>query len=148
MAQAAAVRLSSGALCSAHPSGPIWAARPAGHGIAVILGFPSTFLLCWVPCALDPMPAYSSLYSFILSGGGTSNPSVSVPCTQGPFLLLLPIPPTAQEPSEPPGICLKSGHDQRPKLHFPHTQRSWRGWRGRRQPCPVGLVGVALPTSP
>lgn len=41
-------------------------ARPAG-GIAVILGFPSIFLLCWVPCALNPMPASSPLYSFVLS---------------------------------------------------------------------------------
>ena len=46
------------------PSGLL--ARPAG-GIAVILGFPSIFLLCWVPCALDPMPASSSIYSFVLS---------------------------------------------------------------------------------
>lgn len=46
------------------PSGLL--ARPAG-GIAAILRFPSIFLLCWFPCALNPMPASSLLCSFVLS---------------------------------------------------------------------------------
>ena len=46
------------------PSGLL--ARPAG-GIAAILRFPSFFLLCWFPCALNPMPASSLLCSFVLS---------------------------------------------------------------------------------
>lgn len=143
MAQAAAVRLSSGALCSAHPSGPIWAACPAGHGIAVILGFPSTFLLCWVPCALDPMPAYSSLYSFILSEV-TATSEVRPGWENLKFILYSSSPSTTLiKPCRGP-VPGKGGSIVFPALHFESAVRPCRPGCGDQEGAafaPVLLLG-------